>query len=268
MPSTPRNCSRSTSRSRRESSAEARTQVVRRVTAASGGSNWSGRLGANWPWRSVQRAVTVAAPWRDSGFFAGQRGFSWEVWSEPGGLTRPWPSRDRPRRGCSHLPPPPMASTTSTSNSESGRCTSRDWSSRSPARRPGPSTTARRWFGRSGTDVPTWARFELDGPAGHIQGLSLRLYNPQSREWNISFSNGKDGALTPPMFGRFSGRRGEFFGQEVLDGRAIYVRFVFSGDHRELVPLRAGLLRGRRQDLGGQLDCSLHSSVTREPKVG
>ena len=30
------------------------------------------------------------------------------------------------------------------------------------------------------------------------------------------------------MMGHFSGGRGEFFGQELLDGRAIYVRFVFS----------------------------------------
>jgi len=42
----------------------------------------------------------------------------------------------------------------------------------------------------------------------------------------------KDGGLTPPMFGRFSGGRGEFFGQDSLQGRAIYVRFVFS----ELTP--------------------------------
>jgi len=87
----------------------------------------------------------------------------------------------------------------------------------------GPSVVRKVWEGRANL-----GEIALDGPAGHVQGLSLRLYNPQSREWNISFSNSKDGALTPPVFGRFSGGRGEFFGQEVLDGRAIYVRFVFS----------------------------------------
>jgi hypothetical protein len=87
----------------------------------------------------------------------------------------------------------------------------------------GPSVVRKVWDGRANL-----GEIELDGPAGHIQGLSLRLYNPQTRQWTISFANSKDGTLTAPMIGRFSGGRGEFLGQELLDGRPIYVRFVFS----------------------------------------
>ncbi len=65
-------------------------------------------------------------------------------------------------------------------------------------------------------------------PAGHIEGLSLRLYNPQSRQWSLNFSNSRDGLLTPPVFGGFAGGRGEFFGQDTLNGQAILVRFVIS----------------------------------------
>lgn len=67
-----------------------------------------------------------------------------------------------------------------------------------------------------------------DGPAGHFEGLSLRLYNPQSRQWSLNFSNSSDGTLTQPMIGEFRNGRGEFYDQETLNGRAIYVRFVIS----------------------------------------
>lgn len=67
-----------------------------------------------------------------------------------------------------------------------------------------------------------------DGPAGHFEGLSLRLYNPQTRQWSLNFANSSDGVLTPPTIGEFKNGRGEFFSQETLNGRAIFVRFVIS----------------------------------------
>jgi hypothetical protein len=71
---------------------------------------------------------------------------------------------------------------------------------------------------------------ELDvaGPAGHIQGLSLRLYNPQTRQWSLNFANSNGGSLSTPTIGDFKNGRGEFYDQETLDGRAILVRFVIS----------------------------------------
>jgi len=38
----------------------------------------------------------------------------------------------------------------------------------------------------------------------------------------------RDGQLTPPVSGRFEHGRGEFYGQDTLDGRPIFVRFVIS----------------------------------------
>ncbi|MET0274147.1 MAG: hypothetical protein ABW360_14265, partial [Phenylobacterium sp.] len=69
---------------------------------------------------------------------------------------------------------------------------------------------------------------EYDGPAGHIEGLSLRLYNPQSGQWSLSFANAAGGALGEPMVGGFKGGRGEFYNQESFNGREIFVRFIFS----------------------------------------
>lgn len=66
----------------------------------------------------------------------------------------------------------------------------------------------------------------MDGPAGHFEGLSLRLYNPETRQWSLNFSNIKSGSLSPPTIGEFKDGRGEFYNQETLDGRSIFARFV------------------------------------------
>ena len=67
-----------------------------------------------------------------------------------------------------------------------------------------------------------------DGPAGHFEGLSLRLYNPESRQWSLNFANANSGVLAQPTIGEFKNGRGEFYDQETLNGRAILVRFVIS----------------------------------------
>jgi hypothetical protein len=100
-----------------------------------------------------------------------------------------------------------------------------------------PLTGSTRWLDYEGTSVvrKVWdglanlGELDVTGPAGRIEGLTLRLYNRASRQWNITWANTKDGALDrATMFGGFLNERGEFFGQDSLNGRAIYVRFVFS----------------------------------------
>jgi hypothetical protein len=67
-----------------------------------------------------------------------------------------------------------------------------------------------------------------DGPAGHFEGLNLRLYNPESRQWSLNFANSRGGTIGVPTIGEFKNGRGEFYDQETLNGRAILVRFVIS----------------------------------------
>src|ERR1700740_1464368 len=63
----------------------------------------------------------------------------------------------------------------------------------------------------------------------HIQGLALRLYNPQSHQWSIYWANAADGVLEPnPMVGQFSNGRGEFYNQQVYEGKTIYARFIWT----------------------------------------
>ena len=69
---------------------------------------------------------------------------------------------------------------------------------------------------------------EVDGTAGHIEGASWRLYDPQARQWSLNFANSAAGVLSPPTIGGFTHGRGEFQSRETLDGRAILVRFVIA----------------------------------------
>ena len=104
------------------------------------------------------------------------------------------------------------------------------------SRRLNPLTGSNTWVEYEGTSVvrKIWngganlVELDVEGPAGRIEGLSLRLYNPQSRQWSLNFANRKGGVLSPPTVGEFKEGRGEFFAQETLDGRAILVRFVIS----------------------------------------
>jgi hypothetical protein len=87
----------------------------------------------------------------------------------------------------------------------------------------GTSVTRKVWNGRADLE-----EFETDSQTGHLEGLTLRLYNPQSRQWSIYWANGKDGILAQPMVGEFKNGRGEFYDQETWKGRAVFVRFLWS----------------------------------------
>jgi hypothetical protein len=88
----------------------------------------------------------------------------------------------------------------------------------------GTSVTRKVWEGRSQLE-----EFETDSAvAGHIEGLTLRLYNSQSHQWSLYWANSKGGPIFPPQIGEFKNGRGEFYGQDTLDGRAIFIRFIWS----------------------------------------
>jgi hypothetical protein len=75
----------------------------------------------------------------------------------------------------------------------------------------------------------------MDGAGSHFEGLSLRLYNPESHQWSLNFANAASGVLTTPTIGEFKDGRGEFYDQETYNGRAILVRFAISGITKDKV---------------------------------
>ena len=99
-----------------------------------------------------------------------------------------------------------------------------------------PLTASTTWVDYEGTSIvrKVWngranlVELEVDGPGGHIEGLSLRLYDPQSHQWSLNFANSKGGTLGVPTVGEFKNGRGEFFDQETFNGRTILVRNVWS----------------------------------------
>jgi hypothetical protein len=87
----------------------------------------------------------------------------------------------------------------------------------------GTTTVRKVWNGLSNL-----VELKVDGPQGHIEALSLRLYNPNSHQWSLNFANSAGGTLGVPTVGEFKNGRGKFYDQETLNGRTILVRFVIS----------------------------------------
>jgi hypothetical protein len=79
------------------------------------------------------------------------------------------------------------------------------------------------WNGRANLD-----ELEADGPSGHIEGLTLRLYNPHTHQWSIHWANSAAPGLDNPVIGEFRDGRGEFYDQEFYRGRAIFVRYLWT----------------------------------------
>lgn len=87
----------------------------------------------------------------------------------------------------------------------------------------GTSVVRKIWDGRANL-----VELEVDGPDGHIEGLSVRLYNPQSHQWSLNYANSATGSFGQPTIGEFKNGRGEFYDQEIYQGRMILVRNVWS----------------------------------------
>jgi hypothetical protein len=87
----------------------------------------------------------------------------------------------------------------------------------------GTSVTRKVWDGRADIE-----EFETDGAGGHIEGLTLRTYNPQTHQWSLYWANSKDGLIVPAQVGEFKNGQCEFYGQDTLNGKLIYIRFIWS----------------------------------------
>jgi len=102
---------------------------------------------------------------------------------------------------------------------------------------PEPLTGSTRWVEYRGTSEvrpvlggrANLVELSVEGEAGKIEGMSLRLYNPRTRQWTLNFASPASGALTPPVTGAFDAAgRGMFYGVDTVDGRTVLVRFVIS----------------------------------------
>src|SRR5579859_8009628 len=67
------------------------------------------------------------------------------------------------------------------------------------------------WGGRAQLDT-----VELDSSSGgHIEGLTLRLYDREARQWRLYWANSRIGRLDPPQIGDFRDGHGDFYTTEI-----------------------------------------------------
>ena len=84
-------------------------------------------------------------------------------------------------------------------------------------------TVRKVWDGRAQLE-----EIEADGPKGHWEGTTLFLYNPEAHQWSQTFADSRTGTLELPQIGAFKDGRGELYAQDIVNGRAILVRAVWS----------------------------------------
>jgi len=64
-----------------------------------------------------------------------------------------------------------------------------------------------------------------------FEGMSLRLFNPQTKLWSIYWADSIYGKLDPPVVGSFENGIGHFFTKDTFNGKSILV--VFRWDARD-----------------------------------
>lgn len=60
------------------------------------------------------------------------------------------------------------------------------------------------------------------------KGASFRALNLETKEWSIYWVDSRWGVLTPPVIGGFRDGRGEFYGDDVENGRPVLCRFIWT----------------------------------------
>jgi hypothetical protein len=106
-----------------------------------------------------------------------------------------------------------------------------------------PLTSSSTWLAYEGTTTvrallhgrANLVELEVEGEAGRIDGVSLRLYDPRSGQWTLNYANLADGTLATPSIGRFEGARGEFYSDEKIRGRDVRVRFVIEPQSPDVI---------------------------------
>jgi hypothetical protein len=97
-----------------------------------------------------------------------------------------------------------------------------------------PLTGSKTWVDMDGVSVvkKVWdgranlAEYKADGPAGHIELMALRWFNPTTHEWNIDFATPNVGTLgAVPGVGEFKNGHVDFYDYEPINGRSVLVRF-------------------------------------------
>lgn len=90
----------------------------------------------------------------------------------------------------------------------------------------GTSTMRTMWGGKSNIEEDVLLR-----SAGPADALTLRLYDPKTRQWSIYFGTLKSGLDAIPQVGHFDANGvGKFYGNETIGGKPLVVRYTWTHD--------------------------------------
>lgn len=70
--------------------------------------------------------------------------------------------------------------------------------------------------------------FRAEGWRPGFIGMTLRFFNPATRQWSIYWVDNQRLVLDPPVVGAWEGGRGVFTTHDLFDGRPIVVRFTWT----------------------------------------
>jgi hypothetical protein len=84
-----------------------------------------------------------------------------------------------------------------------------------------------------GSGAAILLEFYAEGPAGHLDGLSLRMYDAAAQRWTLYYPGAASGATLIAATGSFIGDQVEFCSQDAFDGKAIVVRSAWSASVRD-----------------------------------
>jgi hypothetical protein len=69
----------------------------------------------------------------------------------------------------------------------------------------------------------------IELPSGSYRAVSLRSFDPQTRQWAIWWLDGRQPhQIDVPMIGSFSDGVGTFYADELIGGRPVRVRFLWT----------------------------------------
>jgi hypothetical protein len=69
---------------------------------------------------------------------------------------------------------------------------------------------------------------EINFPTKGWSGATFRFFNPEKRLWSIYWVNSRDGLMQAPVHGAFRNGVGEFYGEDLDEGRPVRVRYLWS----------------------------------------
>ncbi|MEQ1864667.1 MAG: DUF1579 domain-containing protein [Micropepsaceae bacterium] len=102
----------------------------------------------------------------------------------------------------------------------------------------------------------------LELPGGTYRALTIRAFNPDTRQWSIWWLDARHPDIEPPVRGGFKDGVGTFVGDDVFNGRPIKVRFRWS----QITPASAHWDQAFSPDGGATWEENWHMDFTREAR--